>query len=158
MASLTTDFISSISVPLAGRSFQPTAQIRTGELPRMYAMLMATRLSYLPSKSATVSQSAGMGGYPLRPESSQMYRLSSSRLLNGAWEMPSMPTSSVVTPWRTLGSWCGSPRMVSPAWEWMSTKPGHTTRPVASITRSASRLEESPRWIVSVSSVTITAA
>ena len=78
-------------------------------------MLMATELSYLLSNSATVSQSAGSGGYPLSPESSQMYRSSSSRVLKGAWEMPSIPTSSVVTPCRTLGSWCGSPRMVNPA-------------------------------------------
>ena len=47
--------------------------------------------------------------------------------------MPSMPTSSVVTPWRTLGSWCGSPSIVSPAWEWRSMNPGQTTRPEASI-------------------------
>ena len=41
---------------------QPTDQMRTGELPRMKAMLMATVPSYLFSRSATVSQSAGMGG------------------------------------------------------------------------------------------------
>ena len=47
---------------MAVRSFQPTDQIRTGELPRMYATLTATPSSYLLSSSATVSQSAGIGG------------------------------------------------------------------------------------------------
>ncbi len=62
MASRTTDFMSSSSAGVAGRSFQPTLQMRTGELPRMKAMLMATELSYLPSWPATVSQSVGRGG------------------------------------------------------------------------------------------------
>jgi len=72
--------------------------------------------------------------------------------------MPSMPTSSVVTPCRTLGSWCGSPMMVSPAWECRSMKPGHTTWSVASMVRAASRLETSPRCTVTVSPSTSTAA
>ena len=62
MASRTTDFMSSSSAAVAGRSFQPTDHMRTGELPKIYAMFMATWLSYLLSRSATVSQSAGMGG------------------------------------------------------------------------------------------------
>ena len=72
--------------------------------------------------------------------------------------MPSIPTSSVVTPCRTLGSWCGSPRIVSPAWECRSMKPGHTTMPAASMVRAASRPDTSPRLIVTVSPSTSTAA
>ena len=64
--------MSAVSAGVAGLSFQPTDQMRTGELPSMYATLIATELSNLPRKSATVSQSAGMGGYPFSPESSQM--------------------------------------------------------------------------------------
>ena len=62
MASLATAFMSSNSASVAGRSSQPTDQIRTGELPRMYVTFTATPLSYLLSSSATVSQSAGIGG------------------------------------------------------------------------------------------------
>ena len=72
--------------------------------------------------------------------------------------MPSMPTNSVVTPCRTLGSWCGSPRMVSPAWECRSTKPGHTTYPDASMVRAASSPDTSPRWMLTRSPSTATAA
>ena len=83
----------------------------------MYATFTATVLSYFDRSSLTVNQSGGMGGYPFSPESSQMYLSSSSVVLKGACEMPSIPTNSVVTPWRTLGSWCGAPRMVKPACE-----------------------------------------
>ena len=48
----------------------------------------------------------------------------SSWLWNGAYELPSMPISSVVMPWRTFGSWCGSARITSPEWACMSMKPG----------------------------------
>ena len=40
-------------------------------------------------------------------------------------------------PWRTLGSWSGSARSISPEWEWRSMNPGATTLPVASIVRVA---------------------
>jgi hypothetical protein len=35
--------------------------------------------------------------------------------------------TSVVTPWRTLGSWRGSARIISPLWLWRSMNPGATT-------------------------------
>ena len=55
---------------------------------------------------------------------------------NGAKPLPSTPTISVVTPWRTLGSWRGSARITRPPWLCRSMKPGATTRPVASIRRA----------------------
>ena len=137
--------MSSSSARVAGRSSQPTDQMRTGEFPRMKQMLTATLLSNVESCPATVSQSAWTPGYPLSPESSSMYRSRSSAVLNGACELPSMPMSSVVTPWRTLGSWRGSPSMVRPACECMSMKPGATTWPVASMARAAGIALVSPR-------------
>ena len=59
-----------------------------------------------------------------------MKRCRSSCEWKGAYEQPSMPMTSVVTPWRTLGSWRGSDRIISPEWAWKSIKPGHTTCPV----------------------------
>ena len=56
-------------------------------------------------------------------------------MLNGAKPLPSTPTSSVVTPWRTLGSWRPSARIARPPWLCRSMKPGATTLPVASIVR-----------------------
>ena len=56
--------------------------------------------------------------------------------------------TSVVMPWCTFGVWCGSARIIRPEWAWKSMKPGHTTRPVASIRRDASTVETSPRRIV----------
>ena len=50
---------------------------------------------------------------------------------------PSTPTTSVVTPWRTFGSWRGSARITRPPWVWRSMNPGATTLPVASIVRLA---------------------
>ena len=44
-------------------------------------------------------------------------------------QLPSTPTTSVVTPWRTFGSWRGSARIMSPEWLWRSMKPGATTFP-----------------------------
>ena len=72
LTSRTTAFMSSSSARVAGRSSQPTAQIRTGEFPRMKQMFTATLLSNIESWPATVSQSAGIGGSPLSPESSSM--------------------------------------------------------------------------------------
>ena len=40
--------------------------------------------------------------------------------------------TSVVTPWRTFGSWRGSARIARPPWLWRSIKPGATTWPRAS--------------------------
>ena len=74
--------MSAIWASVAGTSFQPTLQMRSGEFPTMTATFIATLLSYLASNSGAVSQSAS-GGYQFNPASSQMYRSSSSRDLNG---------------------------------------------------------------------------
>ena len=55
--------------------------------------------------------------------------------MNGAKPLPSTPTSSVVTPWRTFGSCRPSARITSPPWLCRSMNPGATTLPVASIVR-----------------------
>ena len=64
---------------------------------------------------------------------------------NGAYELPSTPMTSVVTPWRTFGSCSGCASRTRPECACMSMKPGHTTRPEASMTRAASTEETSPR-------------
>ena len=69
-----------------------------------------------------------------------------------------MPMSSVVTPWRTFGSWRGSLRIVRPACECMSMKPGATTCPLASMVRAAGSALVSPRRMRSVSPSTPTPA
>src|SRR5262249_50088075 len=50
-----------------------------------------------------------------------------------------IPTTSVVTPWRTLDSADGQPSYTRSECEWMSMKPGATMRPCASTLRAASR-------------------
>src|SRR5260370_3690489 len=72
-------------------------------------------------------------------------------LRNGAYELPSTPMISVVTPWWTFGSCFGSARIMRPEWAWKSMKPGQTTRPVASIRRFASVVVTSPRRMFIVS-------
>src|SRR5262249_45253407 len=56
----------------------------------------------------------------------------------GAGEKLHMPTTSVVTPWRTLDSADGQPSYTRSECEWMSMKPGATIRPRASMVRAAS--------------------
>ena len=70
-------------------------------------MLTATLLSNIARYSATVDQRPGSFGAPSSPELSWKNLSKSSWLWNGAYELPSMPTSSVVMPWRIFGSWCG---------------------------------------------------
>ena len=48
--------------------------------------------------------------------------------------------TSVVTPWRTFGSWSGSAKIISPEWLCRSMNPGQTTRPDASMRRPATAL------------------
>ena len=55
----------------------------------------------------------------------------------GAYVQPQLPTTSVVTPWRIVLCAVGLVRIVKSLWLCGSTKPGQTTRPPASITRSA---------------------
>ena len=142
---------------VAGRSSQPRAAMRSGELPTTYAMFTATRPVNMSRYCSTVDQRPGSGGLPSRPELSSTKRRKSSSDVNGAYEQPSIPTSSVVTPWRTFGSCAGSARMTSPECACMSMKPGHTTRAVASITRRASIPARSPRRMATRSFSTATA-
>src|SRR3954451_14308388 len=55
----------------------------------------------------------------------------------GAYVQPQFPTTSVVTPWRIVLSAFGFARIDQSLWLCGSTNPGQTTRPRASITRSA---------------------
>src|SRR6266550_3743289 len=55
----------------------------------------------------------------------------------GAYVQPQFPTTSVVTPCRTVLSALGFARIDQSLWLCGSTKPGQTTWPPASITRSA---------------------
>ena len=57
--------------------------------------------------------------------------------MTGAYVQPQLPTTSVVTPWRIVLSAFGFARIDQSLWLCGSTKPGQTTRPPASITRSA---------------------
>jgi len=66
--------------------------------------------------------------------------------------------TSVVTPWRTFGSWRGSASIISPPWLCRSMKPGATTWPVASMRRAARRCAVSPLMMRSRSPITPTAA
>ena len=64
-------------------------------------------------------------GRPSRPPVEARRRPRAPRgCANGAKPLPSTPTTSVVTPWRTFGSWCGSARITRPPWLWRSMKPG----------------------------------
>ena len=87
--------------------------------------------------SAVVDQSNVRSGRPSRPPLSSTNETRSATSGNGAYELPSTPITSVVTPWRTFGSWRGSARIISPPWLCRSMNPGATTLPVASIVRSA---------------------
>src|SRR5688572_22555515 len=62
----------------------------------------------------------------------------------GAGEKLHMPTTSVVTPWRTLDSADGHLSYTRSECEWMSMNPGVTISPLASITRSASPVSPGP--------------
>ena len=59
-----------------------------------------------------------------------------------------MPTTSVVTPWRTLDSASGFRGRVKSEWVWMSMKPGATICPEASISRCASWSSPSPTAVM----------
>ena len=130
---------------VAGRSSQPSAPIRSGELPTMYTTFTATRCVNMSRYCSTVDQRPGSGGLPSRPELICTNRRKSSCEWNGAYELPSTPISSVVMPWRTFGSCRGSARITSPECACMSMKPGQTTCPVASMRRRASMPLVSPR-------------
>ena len=141
---------------VAGRSSQPRAPIRSGELPTMYTTFTATRCVNMSRYCSTVDQRPGSGGLPSRPELICTNRRKSSCEWNGAYELPSTPISSVVMPWRTFGSCCGSARITSPECACMSMKPGQTTCPVASMRRRASMPLVSPRRMRTRSSSTAT--
>src|SRR3954454_5653586 len=61
----------------------------------------------------------------------------------GAYVQPQLPTTSVVTPWRIVLSAVGFASSEKSLWLCGSTKPGHTTLPVASMTLVA--VAPSPR-------------
>src|SRR5262245_57061981 len=62
----------------------------------------------------------------------------------GAYVQPQLPTTSVVTPCRIVDCAVGLVSSVKSLWLCGSTKPGQTTRPAASIVRSASAPSSSP--------------
>ena len=131
-------FMLAMSSRVAGVDSQPMASIRTGEFPRMYAMLTADFRSNMLRYCSTVDHEPGRGGLPSRPEFSSTNMRKSCWDLNGAYELPSTPISSVVTPWHTLGLCSGSESSTRPEWACMSMNPGQTTSPDASIVRRAS--------------------
>ena len=59
-----------------------------------------------------------------------------SQPVRGARLTPQFPVMTVVTPWLTLQAIPGSERTARSSWVWASMKPGETTRPLASISRS----------------------
>ena len=72
-------------------------------------------------------------------------RTSSSRAgATGPGEKPHMPTTSVVTPCRTLDSADGQVSSTRSECEWMSMKPGATISPAASMVRAASPRRPGP--------------
>src|SRR3954463_193740 len=64
--------------------------------------------------------------------------------VTGAYVQPQLPTTSVVTPWRTVLSAVGTVSSVKSLWLWGSTKPGQTIRPAASMILSACAPSRSP--------------
>ena len=70
----------------------------------------------------------------------------------GAYVQPQLPTTSVVTPCRIVLCAVGFVRIVKSLWLCGSTKPGQTTRPPASITRSARAPSTSPTAVILPSS------
>ena len=84
---------------------------------------------------STVDQRPGSGGLPSRPELIWTNRRKSSCEWNGAYELPSMPISSVVMPWRTFGSCCGLGEDDEPGVRVHVDEAGQTTCPVASMRR-----------------------
>src|SRR5581483_9684576 len=78
--------------------------------------------------------------------------------VRGAYDRPSAPSNSVVTPWRTFE---GSPGLASSGrseWAWTSMKPGARTSPLASTTRSAAAEPRSPTAAIRSPSIPTSAA
>ena len=107
-------FMSAMSFSVAGVDSHPMASIRTGEFPSMYAMFTADFRSNMLRYCSTVDHDPGRGGLPSNPELISTNRLKSSCDLNGAYELPSTPISSVVIPCLTFGSCSGSDSSTSP--------------------------------------------
>ena len=64
--------------------------------------------------------------------------------VTGAYVQPQLPTTSVVTPCRTVLSAVGTVSRVKSLWLCGSKKPGQIIRPAASIVRSARAPSRSP--------------
>jgi len=93
--------------------------------------------SSLSRYSAKLLQLHSTSGLPLSPARS-LRQSSTTSSLSGASPSPSWPTISVVTPCITFSRASGSTISIRSEWLWTSMNPGATTRPPASITRSAS--------------------
>ena len=90
-----------------------------------------------PSASAV----PGMSSTPSSSPISQSWR--SGRA--GAKPTPQLPIAIVVTPWIDDGATIGSQVTWPSKWVWMSTKPGVTSRPSASISRVAALVDVAHR-------------
>src|SRR5262249_49574129 len=62
----------------------------------------------------------------------------------GAYESPSCPRSTVVTPCRSRACWTVGSNTADSAWQCVSTNPGSRYRPVASIVAAASAPARAP--------------
>ncbi len=132
---VTTACMRESSSALGARSSSPSTAIRTVPWGISMATFGATRRSKRARYSPTVDQSrATLGPGPFQPMSCWW---STSRVasVTGASPSPSWPSTSSVTPCMILHSHVGSARSARSEWVCMSTKPGQTARPSASIVR-----------------------
>jgi hypothetical protein len=142
----TSERILSISDGVAGRASQPTASIRTVPCGTRYAAFTAmpssSRSRYSPTLRQLQSNPAGSSFQP----ASCVRRVASVSSSTGAYDNPSCPSTSSVTPCDTLARWAGFASTWRSECECMSMNPGASTRPSASITRPAPPKPMRPSW------------
>ena len=100
----------------AGTSSQPSASIRSAELPTRNATLTLTRRRTAQVARRRVPVVVDVGEAVEAGVQLDERREVRAGRERGVGQLPSTPMTSVVTPWRTFGSWRGSARIISPEW------------------------------------------
>ena len=123
------------------RSSQPTASIRTVPCGTRYAALTAMPCRTVEPVQVLADRApvevdvvAGVRRSSRRSRVRTSARVRSS---TGAYDRPSWPRTSRVTPWAAFALWSGSRSSARSLWACMSMKPGARTRPSASSVRRA---------------------
>ena len=102
----------------------------------------ASRYSGNDSQSHGSPSASAVPGMSSTPSSMPISQSCCSGVgLAGANPTPQLPIATDVTPWRLEGASIGSHVAWPSKWVWMSTKPGVTTSPSASMTSAPARVE-----------------